>query len=143
MASEITLLDEMFKVDEVDNGRYDRVSRIKATSPSSDLTLVLDINSELYPLQKDEVISLNLSSSLRLDGKEDKGWRDLQRGERTLADDYEYVCYGKVYRFDEGIKGTDRVAVYISYGGMLMNLEGSYRKLSKLAHDNVYLLIRK
>jgi hypothetical protein len=34
-------------------------------------------------------------------------------------------------------------SVYISYGGMLMNLEGSYRKLSKLAHDNVYLLIRK
>jgi len=34
-------------------------------------------------------------------------------------------------------------SVYISYGGLLMNLEGSYRKLSKLAHDNVYLLIRK
>jgi DNA-directed RNA polymerase I, II, and III subunit RPABC3 len=75
-----------------------------------------------------------------------------------LADDYDYVCYGKVYRFDEGVKGSDRVydiptplecevlicrSVYISYGGMLMNLEGSYRKLSKLAHDNVYLLIRK
>jgi len=50
-----------------------------------------------------------LSSSLRLDGKEDKGWKDLGRGERTIADDYDYVCYGKVYRFDEGIKGTDRV----------------------------------
>jgi RNA polymerase Rpb8 len=100
-----------------------------------------------------------------------------------LADDYDYVCYGKVYRFDEGVKGSaDRVyvppfavsplslcllslspclrgfgfvggggllvvlifrSVYISYGGLLMNLEGSYRKLSKLAHDNVYLLIRK
>ena len=131
------------------------MSRIKASSPSSDLSLILDLNSELYPLQKDEIISLNLCSSLRLDGKEDKGWRDLGRGERTLADDYDYVCYGKVYRFDEGVKGSDRVyilqywgsvdgrSVYISYGGMLMNLEGSYRKLSKLAHDNVYLLIRK
>ena len=122
MASEITLLDEMFKVDEVDSSRYDRgrpktaskpwrllVSRVKGSSPSSDLNLILDINSELYPLQKDEMISLNLSSSLRLDGKEDKGWRDLGKGERTLADDYDYVCYGKVYRFDEGIKGSDRV----------------------------------
>lgn len=122
MASEITLLDEMFKIDEVDNARYDRgashvvpwsltytVSRIKASSPSSDLNLILDLNSEMYPLQKDEIISLNLSSSLRLDGKEDKGWRDLGRGERTLADDYDYVCYGKVYRFDEGVKGSDRV----------------------------------
>lgn len=85
------------------------VSRIKATSLSSDLSLILDINSEIYPLQKDEMISLNLSSSLRLDGKEDKGWRDIGRGERTLADDYDYVCYGKVYRFDEGTKGTDKV----------------------------------
>ena len=85
------------------------VSRIKATSLSSDLSLILDINSEVYPLQRDEMISLNLSSSLRLDGKEDKGWRDIGRGERTLADDYDYVCYGKVYRFDEGTKGTDKV----------------------------------
>ena len=38
---------------------------------------------------------------------------------------------------------TDCSSVYISFGGLLMNLEGSYRKLSKLAHDNVYLLIRK
>jgi DNA-directed RNA polymerase I, II, and III subunit RPABC3 len=73
------------------------------------LTLILDLNSELYPLAKDEVISLNLSSSLRLDGKEEKGWRETGRGERTLADDYDYVCYGKVYRFDEGLKGTERV----------------------------------
>ena len=85
------------------------VSRIKASSPSSDLILILDINSEVYPLQKDEIISLNLSSSLQLDGKEDKGWRELGKGERTLADDYDYVCYGKVYRFDEGVKGVDRV----------------------------------
>jgi DNA-directed RNA polymerase I, II, and III subunit RPABC3 len=86
------------------------VSRIKATSSSSDLSLILDLNSELYPLQKHEIISLNLSSSLRLDGKEDKGWRDLGRGEHSLADDYDYVCYGKVYRFDEGFKGNaDRV----------------------------------
>ena len=40
-------------------------------------------------------------------------------------------------------KSVNGRSVYISYGGMLMNLEGSYRKLSKLAHDNVYLLIRK
>lgn len=57
------------------------------------------------------MISLNLSSSLRLDGKEEKGWRETGRGERSLMDDYDYVCYGKVYRFDEGVKGTDRVYV--------------------------------
>lgn len=88
------------------------VSRIKATSLSSDLSLILDLNTEIYPLEKDELISLNLSSSLRLDGKEDKGWRDLGKSEPTLADDYDYVCYGKVYRFDENVKdSSDRVYV--------------------------------
>jgi len=91
-----------------------------------------------------------------VDGKEDKGWRELGKGERALADDYDYVCYGKVYQFDQGINDTtDRVyippvvcptddsSVYMSYGALLMNMEGSYRKLSKLAQDNVYLPIRK
>lgn len=140
MASEITLLDEMFKIEEVDSGRYDKgillllisltlftVSRIKASSPSSDLTLILDINSELYPLQKDEMISLNLSSSLRLDGKDDKGWRDIGRGERTLADDYDYVCYGKVYRFDEGVKGVDRV--YVQFPCLFLSVLSLYRSV--------------
>ena len=45
-----------------------------------------------------------LASTLSLDGSKDdgKGWRDVGRGEQSLADDYEYVCHGKIYRFEEG-----------------------------------------
>jgi len=64
----------------------------------------LDINSEIYPISTGESISLALASTLNLDGtKDDRGWRDLQRsGEQTLADSYDYVCRGKVYRIEEG-----------------------------------------
>ncbi len=47
-----------------------------------------------------------LASTLSLDGKEDSGaktgWREVGMGEQTLANDYDYVCHGKVYRFEEG-----------------------------------------
>lgn len=34
-------------------------------------------------------------------------------------------------------------AAYISFGGLLMGLEGGYRKLSNLKQENVYLLLRR
>ena len=45
-----------------------------------------------------------LASTLSLDGSKDdqKGWRDVGKGEQSLADFYEYVCHGKIYRFEEG-----------------------------------------
>ena len=45
-----------------------------------------------------------LALTLNLAGSKDdgKGWRDVGLGERSLADEYDYVCHGKIYRFDEG-----------------------------------------
>lgn len=50
-----------------------------------------------------------LASTLSLDGSKDdsatKGWRDLGV-EPSLADEYDYVCHGKIYRFEEGDEET-------------------------------------
>lgn len=64
----------------------------------------VDVNTELYPCAVGDRVNLVLASTLALDGgKEEKsGWRDVGRGVGSLADLYEYVCYGKVYRFEEG-----------------------------------------
>ena len=40
------------------------------------------------------------------------------------------------------LSGTNRKA-YISFGGLLMSLEGPYKKLTPLRVDYVYLLARK
>lgn len=45
-----------------------------------------------------------------------------QSGRKTLADDYEYVMFGKVFKFVEDTSGALRVAVHASYGGLLMQL---------------------
>lgn len=69
--------------------------------------MLLDINTELYPLAVGDNIRVVLATSLQLDGTKDdtKGWRDANRvglgGEATLADMFDYVCHGKIYRFED------------------------------------------
>lgn len=103
--SENILYEASYKIDEINNKKYDRVSRIHAINEQSpDTQLYLDVNTELYPVEVDDRVTVALALSLNLDGSKDdaKGWRGVGRGEQTLADEYDYVCHGKIYRFDEG-----------------------------------------
>lgn len=80
------------------------------------MDLTLDYNIELFPLEKGQTLALALASSLArgpsgpssgADGvdeedKEKDVWRPDGKGRRGLEEDYDYVMYGKVYRFDSG-----------------------------------------
>ncbi|APA12981.1 hypothetical protein EAF04_004486 [Stromatinia cepivora] len=143
------LFDEHFTVNELDHKKYVRVGRIKATSTvDHSVSMLLDINTELYPLAVGDNIRVVLATSLNLDGTKDdgKGWRDANRmglgGEATLADMFDYVCHGKIYKFEDQ-ENSDLIKAYISFGGLLMGLEGPYKKLTPLRVDYVYLLIKK
>lgn len=139
------LFEDMFNVDSVDNARYNKVSRIEGqSSTAQDIKITLDINSELFPVKESDSLTITLASSL---GNEDSmitsngSWRPPKRGDRSLADDYDYVMFGTVYKFEES-QDNDKMAVYISFGGLLMRLEGGYRSLSNLKQENAYILIR-
>jgi len=142
------LFDDTFTVTNVDTSKYDRVSRLSATSHDNQTIMQLDINTELFPTLKGESIRAVIATSLALDGSKDdgKGWRDLGRngagGEATLADMFDYVCHGKIYKFEDGEDGQT-IKAYISFGGLLMALEGPYKKLTPLRVDYVYLLLKK
>ncbi|KAK9315861.1 hypothetical protein V1522DRAFT_404829 [Lipomyces starkeyi] len=140
------LFDDLFTITTLDNKRYDRVSRITATSnSSSDIHLTLDINTELFPISTGEILSVAIAKTLATESSStsasSSGWREPKPGERGLADDYDYVMYGTVYKFEEG--KNDNIAVYVSFGGLLLCLEGGYKKLASLKQENVYLLIRR
>ncbi|TEB39221.1 RNA polymerase I [Coprinellus micaceus] len=146
------LFDDVFTISAIDKEgkKFDRVSRLYAHSKNYDMDLTLDYNIELFPLQSGESFALALSSSLQRGGasktddeeKEQDVWRPDGKGRRGLEDDYDYVMYGKVYKFD-GTTG-DIVTVYASFGGLLMSLTGSYRHLTSIVlGDPVYLLVRK
>ena len=110
-AGDTQLFDESFTITTEDHAKYDRVGRYGATSADHQTVMTLDINTELYPCQVGETLHCVLASSLSLDGTKDdgKGWRDVGRNvdgaEPTLADMFDYVCHGKIYKFEDGEDG--------------------------------------
>ncbi|KAH0613979.1 uncharacterized protein H6S33_005865 [Morchella sextelata] len=145
MSADSLLLDSTFTITAIDQKKYDRVARV--FGEREDLKFTLDIHSELYPLAAGETIQLSIASTLSLDGSKDDsansktGWRETRSGELTLADTYDYVMYGKVYRFEEG--NGEFIKVYASFGGLLLHIEGPHKRLSSLRHEYIYLLIKK
>lgn len=51
--------------------------------------------------------------------------------EGSRADSFEYVMFGKVYRIegDESEASSSRLSAYVSYGGLLMRLQGDANNL--------------
>ena len=96
------VFEETFTINDVNHDKYDRVARLKGVSQDNSIDLILDINTELYPVERGEALLVVLANTIRLDGVKDDaktGWRDVQKGdEQTLADMFDYVCHGKVYR---------------------------------------------
>lgn len=139
------LYEDTFTITSINSAKYDRVARLSAVSADSSTSLTLDINTELYTASPNDPVQVLLASSLALDGSKDdagKGWRPLAKGQEvSLADMWDYVCYGKVYRFEEG--SGDDIKVYISFGGLLMLIEGPYKRLTGLRVDWVYLLLKR
>lgn len=85
----------------------------------------------------------HLFAQLSLDGKGGDDGSFDQSGKKTLADQYEYVMYGKVYKCDED-KAKFISYVYASYGGLLMCLKGDTKLLEEIHQGTyVYLLMRK
>ncbi|MBE3041747.1 hypothetical protein IMZ48_04035 [Candidatus Bathyarchaeota archaeon] len=104
-----TLFEESFTITNVDQSKYDRVARIFATSTDNQTVVTLDVNIELFPCQVSEGLNIVLATSLALDGSKEgeSGWRDTQKGspEASLADMFDYVCHGKIYKFEDGDDG--------------------------------------
>lgn len=67
--------------------------------------------------------------------------------EPSRADSFEYVMYGKIYRIegDEAHnEASSRLSAYVSYGGLLMRLQGDANNLHGFEVDqHLYLLMKK
>ncbi|KAK3294717.1 DNA-directed RNA polymerases I, II, and III-like protein [Chaetomium fimeti] len=147
IASDAQLFEEHFRIERLGDNKYDRVDRIYCKSEDKSISMTLDINNELFPCKPDEELHVALATSLHYDGSKDdeRGWRDVAKAgasDATLADIFDYVCYGKIYKFEDAADGKE-IKAYISFGGLLMSLEGPYKKLTPLRVDYVYLLVRK
>ncbi|KAJ3883048.1 hypothetical protein F5051DRAFT_343508 [Lentinula edodes] len=150
------VFDDIFNISSIDKEgkKFDRVSRLYAHSKNYDMDLTLDYNIELFPLAVNQNFALALASSLARgppttnpDANEDEDkdrdvWRPDGKGRRGLEEDYDYVMYGKIYKFDGG--DSDFVTAYISFGGLLMSLTGSFRHMTNIVlGDSIYALLRR
>ncbi|XP_029471788.1 DNA-directed RNA polymerases I, II, and III subunit RPABC3 isoform X2 [Rhinatrema bivittatum] len=131
------LFEDIFDVKDIDpEGRkFDRVSRLHCESESFKMDLILDVNVQIYPVDLGEK-NHTFEQTVRIPGKK-----------ISRADQFEYVMYGKVYRIEGDETSTEaatRLSAYVSYGGLLMRLQGDANNLHGFEVDSrVYLLMKK
>uniref|UniRef100_A0A9I9DES0 DNA-directed RNA polymerases II and V subunit 8A-like n=1 Tax=Cucumis melo TaxID=3656 RepID=A0A9I9DES0_CUCME len=158
------LFNDVFKVKCVnpDGKKYDKVSRIDARSEKLSMSMLLDVNTEIYPIDEGEKLLMVLSPTLNYDGSPVTSYKDqalpflfalfkrpdkekLLEGKKSLADKFEYIMHGKTYKLSDEGSGSDlKVEVYASFGGLQMLLKGDPINCAKFRVDqNMFLLLRK
>eukprot|EP00850_Spirogloea_muscicola_P009451 SM000053S17408 [mRNA] locus=s53:259600:260668:+ [translate_table: standard] len=104
------LFEDIFAVRDVDPGgkKFDKVSRFIGHSEQFDMDLLLDVNVDAYPLQRDDKFALALAPTLNLDGSQDEGFfdqvslpaacpsRQLQQS-RALQSEADWVSFSTNY----------------------------------------------
>lgn len=142
--------DDVFVVKEVDpdGKKFDRVSRIRCKSENYEVDMLLDIASDIYPLKREERFHCVLSPTLQPIAKgstqtayNEEAQYEVGKSHGPLADKFDYVMYGKVFKAEEiGVK----FAVYVSFGGLLLRLEGEPRHWHELSIGSfLYILLKK
>lgn len=103
MATDPTnLFDAQFNIQQIDpdGKKFDRVSRIVAHAPASDIQLSIDIAVDVYPMAGKRQFTLQLARTLhRQEGEEKRGreeWRIDIPGNEGITADFDYVMHGKV-----------------------------------------------
>ena len=140
----MTCLKDTFKVvAENDGGKlFDNVSRFKCEN--THFTVFVDVNIDLFPLKQDDSVDILLTTTLNRDNKPmTQKEYSLDFGKGTLMEDYDYVMHGIIFKFVED-KEESKVAVIISFGGLLLMVHGKQSDLKNFhMDDNVYLLMKK
>jgi DNA-directed RNA polymerase I, II, and III subunit RPABC3 len=79
-ASKVLVFDDIFLIKDIDpeGKKFDRVSRLVCNSENFKTEVILDVNTQLYPMVIGEKFRLALAFTLRDDGLADEGEYDQQ-----------------------------------------------------------------
>ncbi len=137
------LFSDTIRISEIDkDGKYfEKVSRIEAVGEETDCKVSLDINTDIYSVNKDSIYSILLVTSLDGNTHDNKFSYDIFQKKNTLMDSYEYVMHGKIFRYQEERNGLE---IQFSFGGLLLGLYGNPKVLKEFKVDErVFLLMKK
>lgn len=118
------LFEDRFKVDQIDPDNktpFRNVSRVHLISYSDKQNrrfVELDINVQIYPVFINDSFLIRVTDCNNI--KNLYSHEDLNKP--SERDSYEYVMYGVVFDMEEK---SNELAVYISFGGLLMRVSGS------------------
>eukprot|EP01119_Soliformovum_irregulare_P016394 TRINITY_DN4729_c0_g1_i1.p1 TRINITY_DN4729_c0_g1~~TRINITY_DN4729_c0_g1_i1.p1 ORF type:complete len:145 (-),score=35.77 TRINITY_DN4729_c0_g1_i1:124-558(-) len=139
------LFEDMFDIKDKDRDgkKFEKVSRIFGNSENYEMELILDVNSDIYPLEINNKVYFTLASTTNTDGTPEEGYFD-QSGKQSLMDQFEYVMFGRVFKITEEKGQSQKVSIFASFGGLLMMLKGDPRHLHGIDLDaRIYLLMRR
>ena len=139
----VELYNERFTVSKIDDSQFDNIKRIYCTNAEGSANLVLDINSLIYKIRENDSFAFLLRSQISSDPQGDSYHWHPSQIKSTEAAKFNYVMYGKVYRYEDD-SAHHKATVYVSYGGLLMSLQGEQHSLSLIPTSrNIYLLMRE
>ncbi|CAD8141466.1 unnamed protein product (macronuclear) [Paramecium tetraurelia] len=146
VVAEKRLIDEYFKVEDIDQAgqSFKRVSRIKCKSKSGEVDMELDVNIDIYPIDKGSEYRVLIVRSLGISQEMDQGKYkpEFSQIDNELLEKFQYAMFGRVFKM---IKDQNKmINVFASFGGLILKLSGKSEELDKFADDQrVYLLMRK
>lgn len=146
MSQQNILFEDNLVIQSIDkDGKYfDKVSRIEGIAEDSQCEIQLDINCDIYPINKQSLYGIMLAESLNTDGSTGQNYFNYESyiNKNTLMEKFDYVMYGKFFRYTKNDDG--RIMVLASFGGLLFSITGQPKVLQNLAMDQrVYLLLKK
>eukprot|EP01056_Protomagalhaensia_sp_Gyna25_P000896 Protomagalhaensia_sp_Gyna_25__895@NODE_1430_length_1843_cov_223_133038_g1154_i0_p2_GENE_NODE_1430_length_1843_cov_223_133038_g1154_i0NODE_1430_length_1843_cov_223_133038_g1154_i0_p2_ORF_typecomplete_len155_score31_45RNA_pol_Rpb8/PF03870_15/2_2e31RNA_pol_RpbG/PF16992_5/0_13RNA_pol_RpbG/PF16992_5/1_3_NODE_1430_length_1843_cov_223_133038_g1154_i013051769 len=143
-ADPTVLLEDRVTIDSIDHSKFENVARVRGKSVAYDAEIILDINTNIYPVKEKETLLLAFAEHVVKGGGpsgDDSGGCAASPQMTALIDEYEYVCLGKI--FNEEDKLPDRRSVYLSFGGLLCGITADREILSEFVMDRRLFLLAK
>ena len=157
------VFDEILEVENIDKGSkiFEKVQRCEGKTKKTNYYIMLDVNSEIYPMTLHGLYSIVLAKSIEENGEPKSNEFDYEftlNKKNTLMDKYEYVMRGTVFQFSSNKKrngdssGEDSLSISISFGGLLLDisnlkrdkLTGKPKAFEDIELDKeLYLLMKK
>ena len=156
------VFDEILKVENIDKDTkiFEKVQRCEGKTQKTNYNIILDVNSEIYPMEIGSLYSIVLVKSIEENDKIKKNEFDYElttNKKNTLMDKYDYVMRGKVFQFSSDKKrngdsnNQDSLCISISFGGLLLDISNLKRDNSGKPKDfedieldeDLFLLMKK
>ncbi|MES1915674.1 MAG: hypothetical protein MHM6MM_007586 [Cercozoa sp. M6MM] len=129
------LLEDVFEVTAVDSQgkKFDKVSRLDCRGTGFQMTLRLDVNTDLFEADVQDQFRLRICKAV------DVNFDQMSTSEFA---GFDYVMYGKIFKIDAA--SDNQFEVYVSFGGLLLLLKGEAQHVRKLPLDQrVFLCVKR